>query len=246
MKRQRAPGHLLSRLWSNRLRLGGATLIIAVGAALVWWLGGLMRDADVPRLIHEYGVWFYLLTFGWTFVEGETFVLVAGFFAAQGLLSGVLLLLAAWLGSFAGDQCYFWIGRRYGLRLLSHRPHWRSPVDAALGWVKRFDAWFILSFRFIYGVRNFSSFALGISGISWRRFLALNCLAAFLWACVFVGGGYFCGRALERMLGDIADRFSMLALAAFVVGIIAITVIHRMHRRRRRRAASAAPASPTA
>jgi membrane protein DedA with SNARE-associated domain len=235
---------LLSTLWSNRLRLCGATLVIAAGGALIWWLGTLMRDADVPRLIHQYGVWFYLLTFGWTFIEGETFVLVAGFFAAEGLLNPAVLLLAAWLGSFAGDQSYFWIGRRYGLRLLSNRPHWRSPVDAALGWVKRYDTWFILSFRFIYGVRNFSSFALGISGISWRRFLTLNCLAAFLWAAVFVGGGYFCGRALERMLGEIADKFSMLALAAFVVGIVAISVVHRLHRRRRRAAAAAASPAP--
>ena len=210
-------------------------------AALVWWLSVMMRDADVPRLIHQYGVWFYLLTFWWTFVEGETFVLVAGFFAAQGLLNAPLLLLAAWLGSFSGDQCYFWIGRRYGLRLLSHRPHWRSPVDSALAWIKRYDTWFILSFRFIYGVRNFSSFALGISGIAWRRFLMLNCLAALLWAMVFVGGGYFCGRALERMLGELADEFSMIALAAFIVGVVGVAIIHRLRRRRRRAEAAVSP-----
>ncbi len=236
---------MLTSLWSNRLRLLGATLVLAGLVALVWWLSEVMRDADVPRLIHQYGVWFYLLAFGWTFVEGETFVLVAAFFAAEGLLSAPLLLLAAWLGSFSGDQCYFWIGRRYGLRLMSHRPHWRSPVDAALGWIKRYDKWFILSFRFIYGVRNFSSFALGISGISWRRFLALNFLAAFLWAGVFVGGGYFCGRALERMLGQIADEFSMIALAIFIVGVIAAIIVHQWRRRRRRQRSTAA-ASPSA
>jgi membrane protein DedA with SNARE-associated domain len=236
---------LFNSLWSNRLRLLGATFVLLALVALVWWLSELMRDADVPRLIHQYGIWFYLLAFGWTFVEGETFVLVAAFFAAQGLLSAPLLLLAAWFGSFSGDQCYFWIGRRYGLRLMSHRPHWRSPVDVALGWIKRYDKWFILSFRFIYGVRNFSSFALGISGISWRRFLALNFLAAFLWASVFVGGGYFCGRALERMLGQIADEFSMIALAVFIVGVV-LAIIVDQWRRRRRRQRSTAAASPSA
>src|SRR5260221_60358 len=119
---------------------------------------------DVQRLIIEHGAWFYPFTFALTFIEGETFVLVAGFAAAQGLLNAPLLLLAAWLGSFAGDQCYFWIGRNFGLRLLSRRPIWRARVDSALGWIKRYDTWFILSFRFIYGVRNFSSFALGRPG----------------------------------------------------------------------------------
>ncbi len=234
---------MASSLWSNRLRLLGATAVLVLCIGAVLWLGRFMHQADVPRLIRQYGVWFYLLTFVWTFVEGETFVLIAGFFAAQGLLSAPLLLLAAWIGSFSGDHCYFWLGRRYGLRLLSYRPHWRAPVDSALGWVKRYDKWFILSFRFIYGVRNFSSFALGISGIGWRRFLMLNCLAAMLWAAVFVGGGYFFGRALEHMLGRIADEFSMIALAAFIVGIAAVAVLHHL-RRRRRRAEAAVSTSP--
>jgi len=230
---------LLSSISSQRLRFVGATLAFVLCVVVVVVLSHVMRHADVARLIYEYGLWFYLLTFVWTFVEGETFVLVAGFFAAKGLLSAPLLLIAAWLGSFAGDQCYFWIGRRYGLRLLSQRPRWRQQVDAALGWVKRYDKWFILSFRFIYGVRNFSSFALGISGIGWRRFLSLNFLAAFLWACAFVGGGYFCGRAVERMLGEIADEVGRVALAVFIVAVVAGGIFHRLRRRRRDRSAAA-------
>jgi membrane protein DedA with SNARE-associated domain len=192
---------------------------------------------DIQRLIADYGTWSYLITFAWTFFEGETFVLFAGFAAAQGLLSGPLLLAAAWLGSFAGDQCYFWIGRRFGLRLLARQPGWRARVDTALSWLKRYDAGFILSFRFIYGVRNFSSFALGISGIGWRRFLALNFLAAGLWASAFVSAGYLCGHAFHHMLGEFAERFSlaMLALFALVLG-----GVHLCQRLRRRRAAAAA------
>jgi membrane protein DedA with SNARE-associated domain len=241
-KSEKAALPLVSSRSSRGLRLCGIGVMIAFVVAIVVGLSELMRHADVPRLIQQYGVWFYFFTFVWTFVEGETFVLVAGFAAAQGLLSAPLLLLAAWLGSFSGDQCYFWIGRTYGLRLLSHRPRWRAQVDSALGWIKRYDKWFILSFRFIYGVRNFSSFALGISGIAWQRFLLLNFLAAFLWAVAFVGGGYFCGRALERMLGEIAEQFSMLALAAFLAAVAAAAIVHKL-RRRRRAAEAATPSS---
>jgi membrane protein DedA with SNARE-associated domain len=200
---------------------------------------------DVQRLgdlLSQYGAWFYLLTFAWTFIEGETFVIVAGFAAAQGLLNAPLLLLAAWLGSFAGDQCYFWIGRNFGLRLLSRRPLWRERVDSALSWVKRYDKWFILTFRFIYGIRNVSSFALGISGIGWRRFLVLNLTAALLWALAFVGAGFFCGQAIKRMLGD-AHRFSVLMLVAFTVVLVAGSIYYRFRRRRRSMAATAAQTS---
>ena len=102
-----------------------------------------------------------------------------------------------------------------------------------------------MSFRFIYGVRNFSSFALGISGIDWRRFLLFNFLAAFLWAASFVGAGYFCGRAAERMLGELAEKLSIILLGIFVVVMVAIFVAQRvrsrMQRQRRQAAEAASP-----
>ncbi len=189
---------------------------------------------NVQHFIAAHGAWTYPITFVWTFFEGETFVLFAAFAAAEGLLNAPLLMVAAWLGSFAGDQCYFWIGRRFGLRVLARQPHWRERVDSALAWLKRFDIWFILSFRFIYGVRNFSSFALGISGIGWRRFMLLNFTAAGIWAAVFVGAGYLCGHELRKMLGEIARDFGFAMLAGFAVLLIGGHVVHRLHRRRRR------------
>lgn len=167
----------------------------------------------VEQLLTGHGAWPYLVTFAWTFVEGETFVLFAGFAAAQGLLNAPLLLLAAWLGSFAGDQCYFWIGRTVGLKVLARRPTWRARIDKVLAILRRYDAGFILTFRFIYGVRNFSSFAVGISGVGWLRFLILNLIAALIWAVTFVGAGYLSGRVMDRALGTYAQQFSVAMLA---------------------------------
>ncbi len=148
---------------------------------------------DLNQLIAHHGAGFYLITLVWTFLEGETVVLFAGFAAAQGLVNPALLLGAAWLGSFAGDQCYFWLGRHFGVRLLGRFPRWHRGVDTALHWLERYDAWFILSFRFIYGVRNFSSFALGLSAVRWKRFPA-----AELPRRRAVGGELCRGRLLPR------------------------------------------------
>src|SRR5208282_5435041 len=195
---------------------------------------------NVQQIILEHGAWSYVITFAWTFFEGETFVLFAGFAAAQGLISAPLLMIAAWLGSFVGDQCYFWIGRRFGLRVLARQPLWRERVDTALGWLTRFDAGFILSFRFIYGVRNFSSFALGISSIGWQRFMLLNFIAAGLWASIFVGVGLVCGHAFEHMVGQVAHGFSVALMVFFVAALVAGHLFHKMRRNRRRRSAEAA------
>ena len=194
---------------------------------------------DLERFILDHGAWSYLITLVWTFFEGETFVLLAGFAAAQGTLNAPLLVMAAALGSFAGDQCYFWIGRHFGLRLMARRPHFRVRVDAALGWLKRWDVGFILIFRFIYGVRNFSSFALGISGINWKRFLALNFVAAWLWAATFVGLGLLCGKSVQHVMGHLAHEVGIILLALFVALLAGGHLFHKLRRNRRRRVADA-------
>jgi membrane protein DedA with SNARE-associated domain len=187
---------------------------------------------NLEQWIVEYGAVFYLITFAWTFLEGETFVLCAGFLGAQGLIDPFLLFLFAWLGSFCGDQTYFWIGRHFGPRLIHRFPRWRGGVDAALAWLKRYSTGFILSFRFIYGVRNFSSFALGMSGLAWQRFCFLNLIAAAIWAAIFVSVGYLFGHIFRSMLGHIARDFSLVMLGVFALMFALTFVIHRVQKRR--------------
>src|SRR5690242_6879964 len=187
---------------------------------------------DINQLIATNGAYFYLIIFVWTFLEGETVILFAGFAAAQGLVDPLALVTFAWLGSFSGDQCYFWLGRNFGVRLLDRFPRFRHGVDAALHWLERYDTGFILSFRFIYGVRNFSSFALGLSAVKWERFLRLNFLAAGVWAATFVAVGFFLGHAFRAVLGDIARSFGLVMLGVFIARGIGMWLLLRTLLRR--------------
>lgn len=185
----------------------------------------------IEQTIAQYGAYFYLITFVWTALEGETFVLLAGYAAAHGYLSLPILIACAWVGSFCGDQFYFLLGRRYGTRVLRRFPKWQPGVDRALRLLERYNTGFILSFRFIYGVRNFSSFAMGMSPLSWTRFLILNFIAAGVWAVLFAGSGYLFGEALSTVLGDAAEILGLIALAIFIIVVAALV-------RRQKKAAS--------
>lgn len=187
---------------------------------------------DFAQIAADYGAYIYPIIFIWTFFEGETFVIFGGVAAHQGYLNWTLLFLLAWLGSFSGDQCWFWVGRRWGARILRRFPKWEPSVAAAFDLLRKYDSWFILSFRFIYGVRNFASFAIGMSGVRPLRFMVLNFIAAFVWALSFAGFGYVFGHALEAVLGDIARTFPLVMLGVFVFVVVLLTVIHKVQSRR--------------
>jgi membrane protein DedA with SNARE-associated domain len=186
---------------------------------------------NIQQLISEYGAYVYALIFIWTFFEGETFVIFAGFAASVDYLDFTGVFFAAWLGSFAGDQLYFWIGRRWGTILLQRIPRWRPGVEMALDWLRRYDVWFILTFRFVYGVRNFASFAMGMSGIHPLRFASLNFAAACAWALSYSGFGYLFGEILAPMLDDIVLTFGVAMLGIFAVSLGFAGYMNRRHQR---------------
>jgi membrane protein DedA with SNARE-associated domain len=194
-----------------------------------------MTLQEAIDLIAYYGDWFYLITFVWTFLEGETFVIFAGIAAtpAFGILRLDYLIACAWIGSFCGDNLYFYLGRRYGHRIIARFPRLRPGVDVALELLHKYNTGFILSFRFIYVVRNFSSFACGMSDLFWPRFMALNFVAAGLWACTFAGAGYILGEVFTKAAWPIK-----IAVLCLFVGLIVLAV--RAHRANKRRIAEMA------
>lgn len=154
----------------------------------------------LSEMIAKYG---YLAVFVGTFFEGETILVLGGFAAHRGYLELPYVMLAAFVGTFLGDQLYYFIGRRWGVRLLDKRPRWRERSAKAMALLHKYDVIFILSFRFIYGVRSVSPFVIGMSGISPMRFMPLNLIAAFIWAIAVGLLGYLFGEVFQMYLAEI-------------------------------------------
>jgi membrane protein DedA with SNARE-associated domain len=191
---------------------------------------------EVQRYVAEYHGWFYLITLVWTFFEGESFVILAGAVAAKGLLDPFALMACAAIGSWLGDQCWFFLGRYFGHLLVRRFPDWQIAIDRVHRWIERWEVIFILSFRFIYGIRNFSSLALGISDIHPYRFMVLNFVSAVLWSVSFVGTGYLFGQAVENLRDVWGPWVGYAAVAAIAVAIIGVWIVRRLRARRSRAA----------
>jgi membrane protein DedA with SNARE-associated domain len=194
--------------------------------------GRIAHRMSLQELLTAYGP---LAIFVVTFFEGETILIVAGFAAQQHLIRLDAALLAAFVGSMMGDQLYFHIGRRYGQEIFRRRPYWRLAADRALKLLLRYQNVFILSFRFLYGVRMVSSFAIGLAQVSYRRFTALNMIAAAIWSLTYGMGGYLFGRELNVILGNVAS-IEHIALGVLALLFAGFWMWRYLRRRRLERA----------
>jgi membrane protein DedA with SNARE-associated domain len=183
----------------------------------------------------EWGALAYAAAAAWAFCEGETFVLFAAAAgAATGLIDPWLLILSVWGGSFAGDQLWFALGRRYGPRALRRVPAAERRLASAAALLERHGALFVLTFRFVYGVRNVAAAACGVAGMGRVRFALLNFAAAGLWAASFVAVGW---HAMEWLGAE------ALVHAVGALGLAALVAVAVRSWARRRRAVAAAPAA---
>lgn len=183
------------------------------------------------HLIEQWGYWAVMLG---TFLEGETIPMLAGFAAHQGFLRLDLVIICSFLGSFAGDQMWFWVGRRFGKGWLLRHPGKAANIDRVSKMLDRWGDWYVLSFRFLYGLRTISPIALGLSSISAVRYTILNMLSGMVWAVIVGGAGYVFGNALEAVLGKFSrweHRLIAGAAMALVLFVFHQWVKHRLLRK---------------
>jgi membrane protein DedA with SNARE-associated domain len=173
---------------------------------------------SLESLVSTYG---YAAVVLGTFIEGEATVLLGGFAARLGILDLEWVVLAAFAGTFAADQFYFYLGRHGGVRLLDRRPGWKRKADRVLRLLHRHQTLVILSFRFIYGIRTVAPLMIGASGVSRIRYLLLDAASVAVWATLVGTLGYLFGFAIERLLEDIrVGLLVVLLVLAVAAGAI--------------------------
>jgi membrane protein DedA with SNARE-associated domain len=175
----------------------------------------------------------YVALFIGTFLEGETVLLLAAFLAHRGYLNIYLVVGVATLGTILGDQVFYFIGRKRGMAFLDRRPWWKSKTLRAQALIRRHELLIILTFRFLYGLRNIIPFALGVSGTRPHRFVPFNIAAAAVWAAVIGGLGYSLGEVAASVLGKARKYELVIAGAIAVVGAVAWSVHIARNRWRR-------------
>src|SRR5437868_2956455 len=166
----------------------------------------------------------YLAVFIGTFLEGETVLALGGVAAAHGYLDFWAVVGVAVVGGFLGDQACFFLGRRYGARILARYPKLAARAPRVQALVRRWDAGAVILLRFCYGLRIAGPIVIGCCGISAWRLAFFNFIGVLLWAPLVAAVGFVAWEAVEQWLGRLRHAqiaFLMVIVLGATIGWVA-------------------------
>ncbi|MDO8579704.1 MAG: DedA family protein [bacterium] len=170
-------------------------------------------------IIAQYGL---VAVFVGTFLEGEIVVIAGGLLARLEFLSLTWVLIVAFVATFAGDQFFFYLGRKKGTAFLEkrHRRHWRARAEKVHDLIHNHQNKILFGYRFLYGLRIPTLFAIGTSELPTKKFVLLNLINSAVWSVIFVLGGYFFGEFFALLVGNIKNYEKEVLIGVVVVALI--------------------------
>lgn len=149
------------------------------------------------------------------FFPGDTLLIAAGIFAAQGHLNLAVTIVVIAVAAIAGDNIGYHIGRRYGRRLFRKSDgivFRKEYVDHAEKFFARFGNKAMLLAHFVPVVRTFAPSAAGMAHMDRRQFIIYDAVGDITWAVSLTLLGYFFGTLIPDL-----DHYILLAVAAVMV-----------------------------
>jgi membrane-associated protein len=180
---------------------------------------------DLPELLNwiaRYDQWVYGLLLAYCLGKTGPLPMLAGFAAAQGALRLDLLILVTLLGSIAGGQLRFAIGRFASPWVCRTFPKLAPWIALASAGVERYSARILPAYRFVKGSFSLVGLGAGASLIAWMRHVLLDSLGAVLWIGAMIGIGWAFGQ-----LGAALDPrwAAYVGLALLVLSMIFLAVV---------------------
>ena len=187
-------------------------------------------DHIIEHWIAQYGL---IAVFLGCLAEGETAALLGGFFAHQQVFTLWQTVLAAFCGAALGDTCFFLLGRRFAQHRWVRSLRAQPGFDRADRLLRQHPNLFVLSNRYLYGMRLVGGVAAGLAEIGLGRFIVLNMVSALVWALLFSTLGYLFGLGAQQVLGRALHAHQRLWLALALMVVMGLAALLVRARRRR-------------
>jgi membrane protein DedA with SNARE-associated domain len=217
--------------------------VVLVAVAAVWYAA----TSDGFDLVNVDEPWYsYLAVFGLVALDGvipifpgETTLNAASTAAAQGALELTPVIVMGALGAIAGDSTLFWLARRWSARIQStlDRARANNTVQQALEVMDSSAPVLILGGRYVPGMRFVVSATMGLSRMSYLRFLPWSVLGGALWSTYTCLLAYQIGLALGEF------PLASVVISGLITTVVLTIILFALRRQRRAHLAAAVPAA---
>jgi membrane protein DedA with SNARE-associated domain/membrane-associated phospholipid phosphatase len=160
---------------------------------------------------------------------GTMIMLGVGVIVSTGALSLKPVIIAAIIGSIAGDGISYWIGRIYHQRLKCFWPFNRHPQILPRGeqFFNEHGGKSVLFGRFIGPMRPVIPIVAGMLGMTPLRFTLVNVASGIAWAFAYTLPGVLFGTSLA-LAGNISSRLSILILLTVAIIWAFVWICHHL------------------
>lgn len=174
-------------------------------------------------------------------IPGDVILALGGVYSSQGKMSLVWVIVLGTLAAIAGETIGYWLGRRYGMRLVRRLPLIRrlgAMLEQSEDYFRKHGGKTVAIGRYATAAGAFIPFTAGIARMPYRRFLLFDVPAIIVWATAISVFGYVFGRNLE-FVDKVISRFGYT-----VLGLIVVFFLGRFLWKRWRGSSEGDPAEP--
>ncbi|NOU97903.1 DedA family protein [Paenibacillus sp. LMG 31456] len=201
---------------------------------------------DILLLIENYGyiALYCLLAVGIIGipVPDEILMTTVGSLTLEGgPLSFGTSFIVCFAGTMTGMLVSYYLGKTVGKPFLYRYGKWvkltPQRLERAEGWFKKYGIWAVVFGYYVPGVRHFTCYLAGVSGVALWRYLLYAGSGALVWCLTFLSLGHFIGRNAP-MIAGVVHHYLGLCVAIIVVLAGVGGYIYWRYRRKRQRSHS--------
>lgn len=148
-------------------------------------------------------------------VPDEILMTFVGYLISIGWFSYAAAVAVCFMGSMTGMMVSFFLGKKVGKPLLFKYGKWikltPNRVGKAEDWFQRYGLWTVSFGYFVPGIRHFTCYLAGVSGVKLWRYLLFAGSGAILWVVTFI--------TLGKVIGNRSDVMMPLVHKYMAIGI---------------------------
>ncbi len=167
-------------------------------------------------------------------IPGDAVLLLGALFAGLGQLNIVWVIVLAFLGSVAGDNLGYLLGRKLGRPILDRHGEFmrlRARVVFVERYFEKYGGATIFIARFVTFAGTLAAPVAGMSKMKYKKFFAYDVAGSLVWATGYGLLGYFFGRN-EELIQKVFSYVGNTLLAVFILIALTAYIVHVVRKRR--------------